>query len=613
MKSVGRNWLIVAGCSVVGLMLSVGMAATVASLNADTGPVRPAEVARQAKPAAPSARTKPPAAQPAPAPAALPTRGGSLVATMRSEPRSFNPHAGRDFATNLVTQLINAKLVRINRATQQLEPWLAEQFACSTDGLTCTLNLRRGVQFSDGARFTSADVLFSIQVLYDEKTGSPLADAMLVGGKPLTVTAPDTNTVVIKFPTAFGAGLRLLDMLPILPKHKLEGALKSGSLSKAWGPSVAPGELVGLGAFVLQEYKAGERLVFARNPRYWRTDAAGTGLPYLDRLTIEITPDQNTELLRVQSGQADLTQSEIRPDDYAVLKREATAGKVRLVDAGLSFDADAFWFNLKAEAKATDPRRAWLQSLEFRKAISLAVDRKAFANAVFLGAAEPTWGPVSPSNTTWYPPAASNTIDRHPYDPAKARAGLTRLSLRDTNGDGMLEDGSGAAVRFALVTQKGNTALEKGAAFIRDDLKKVGIAVDVVPLEVGALVDRMMKGDYDALYFRFLTSDTDPGMNLDFWLSSGGGHVWNMEQPKPSTPWEAQLDALILKMAAERNLVLRQGLFYQAQKIFSDNLPVMYFAVPRLYVATSTRVVGSVPAPSRPSILWNADAIGMRR
>ncbi|MEI6669904.1 MAG: ABC transporter substrate-binding protein [Acidobacteriota bacterium] len=543
----------------------------------------------------------------------LPLRGGSLVATMRSEPRSFNPHAGRDFATHLVTQLLNAKLVRINRATQQLEPWLAETFACAADGLRCTLHLRRGVQFSDGAPLTSADVLFSFQVVYDEKTGSPLGDAMLVGGKPLVASAPDANTVVITFPSAFGPGLRLLDSLPILPRHTLERALQSGTLRKEWGPTVAPGDVVGLGPFVLQDYKSGERIVFARNPHYWRTDAAGTTLPYLDRLIVEITPDQNTELLRLQSGQADLTQSEIRPDDYALLKREAAAGTIRLVDAGLSFDADAFWLNLKPDAKAADPRRAWMQSLGFRKAISLAVNRQAFVDAVFLGAAEPTWGPVSPSNTTWYPPPSSQAIDRHGYDPTRARAELARLNLRDANLDGMLEDRAGAAVRFALVTQKGNTALEKGAAFIRDELKKVGVAVDVVPLEVGALVDRMTKGDYDALYFRFLTTDTDPAMNLDFWLSSGGAHVWNIDQPKPATPWEAQIDEVVSKMAAERQLPARQTLFLAAQKILSDNLPVIYFAVPRLYVATSTRVTGAIPAPSRPSILWNADAIGVRR
>ena len=255
----------------------------------------------------------------------------------------------------------------------------------------------------------------------------------------------------------------------------------------------------------------------------------------------------------------------------------------------------------------------WLQHLDFRKAVSYAVNRKAFADAVFLGAAEPVWGPVSPSNTAWYPPASSAARGTHAYDPTQARLALARLNLKDTNGDGMLKDGTGAPVRFTLVTQKGNTALEKGAAFIRDELKKVGIAVDVVALEVGALIDRMQKGDYDALYYRFLTTDSDPAMNLDFWLSSGGAHVWNTEQPKASTPWEAQLDALILRMAAERNLVARQGLFYQAQQILADNLPVIYFAVPRLYVATSMRVTGAITAPSRPPILWNADAIGVAR
>jgi peptide/nickel transport system substrate-binding protein len=529
---------------------------------------------------------------------------------MRSEPRSFNPHAGRDFASSLIGLLTQARLVRINRATQQLEPWLAEKYACSPHGLNCTLNLRRGVTFSDGAAFTSADVLFSFQVVYDEKTGSPLGDAMLIGGKPLNVAAPDAHTVVITFPTAFGPGLRLLDSLPILPRHKLDAALRAGTLRQQWGPTTAPAELAGLGPFVVQEYKAGERVVLARNPRYWRKDAAGTQLPYLDRLTLEITPDQNAELLRIQSGQADLAQSEIRPDDYATLKREAVAGRLRLADAGLAFDADAFWFNLKPGAKAHDGR-PWLQRTELRRAVSHAVNRRAFADAVFLGAAEPLWGPVSPSNTTWYAPPGA--IDRQAYDTGRARVILAGLGLRDKDSNGMLEDTAGAPVRFALVTQKGNTALEKGAAFIRDELKKVGLAVDVVPLEVGALVDRMMKGDYDALYYRFLTTDTDPAMNLDFWLSSGGAHVWNMEQAQPATSWEKDLDSLMTKMAAARTLAARQQLFFQAQKILSDNLPVIYFAVPRVFVATSTRVTGATPAPVRPPILWNADSIGVAR
>jgi len=541
---------------------------------------------------------------------AAPARGGSLVATLRSEPRTLNPLAGRDFASTLVATLTHARLLRINRATQQLEPSLAESYACSANGLSCTLKLRRGVAFSDGAPFSSADVVFSFRAIYDEKTGSPLGDAMLVGGKPMAVAAPDAHTVVLTFPAPFAPGLRLLDSLPIVPKHKLEAALNAGTLRQQWGPATPPGEIAGLGPFVLQDYRAGERLVFVRNPRYWRTSASGAPLPLLDRLTLDITPDQNAELLRLQSGQADLTQSEVRPDDYAALRRAASAGKLRLADAGLAFDADAFWFNLKPGAKA-HAGRPWLARVELRRAISHAVNRRAFADEVFLGAAEPLWGPVPPSNAAWYPPEGA--IDRQAHDPARARVLLAGLGLRDANRDGMLDDASGAPARFALVTQKGNTALEKGAAFVRDELRKVGLAVDVVPLEVGALVDRMTKGDYDALYFRFLTTDTDPAMNLDFWLSSGGAHVWNMEQPAPTTPWEKEIDALVVKMAAERAPAERRRLFVQAQKVLAENLPVIYFAVPRVFVATSTRVTGAVPAPVRPPVLWNADSIGVSR
>ena len=544
------------------------------------------------------------AAQPAPQ-----ARGGSLVATMRSEPRSFNPHSGRDFASHLVATITQGRLVRINRATQQVEPALAETLTCAADGLRCTLTLRSGVQWSDGTPFTAADVLFSFQLAYDEKTGSPLADALTPGGKPLTVSSPNPRTIVITFGAPYGPGLSVLDALPIMPKHKLEAALKAGTVRQQWGPATPPETMTTLGPFVLASYTPGERLVFARNPRYWKKDAAGTQLPYLDRLTIEICPDQNTELLRLQSGQADLTQSEIRADDYAVLKREANAGKLRLIDAGVSLDADAFWFNLKPEAKANDPRRAWLQSLALRKAVSHAVNRRTFANTVFLGAAEPQWGPITPGNTTWFAPAG--VVEQHAFDQAKARTLLAGLGLRDTNNDGMLEDGAGQPVRFALITQKGNTALEKGAGVIRDDLKKVGIAVDVAPLEVGALIDRMMKGEYDALYFRFLTTDTDPAKAMDFWLSSGGAHVWNMEQAAPATAWEKEIDAVMQRMAAERVLAARQKLFYQAQKLLSDNLPVIYFAAPRLYVAVSTRVTGVVTSPLRPPILWNAEALGV--
>src|SRR6185436_1473527 len=148
-------------------------------------------------------------------------------------------------------------------------------------------------------------------------------------------------------------------------------------------------EIVGLGPFVLREYVPGQRVVFARNPRYFGKAPDGGSLPYLDRLVVEIIPDQSAELLRLESGQLDMMTSEIAPEAYAPLKRAADGGRVTLLDLGVSRNADGLWFNLKPGAFAGDPRAAWIQRDEVRRAISLAVDRKAFADTVLLGAGVP--------------------------------------------------------------------------------------------------------------------------------------------------------------------------------------------------------------------------------
>ncbi len=110
-------------------------------------------------------------------------------------------------------------------------------------------------------------------------------------------------------------------------------------------------------------------------------------MPYLDRIVVEIVSDQNAELLRLEAGQLDMTNGEIPAESYATLKRAADEGRVKLFDLGVALEPDSFWFNLKPGAFAGDPRAPWLQRDELRRAISLAVDRKVFADTVFLGAA----------------------------------------------------------------------------------------------------------------------------------------------------------------------------------------------------------------------------------
>jgi peptide/nickel transport system substrate-binding protein len=531
----------------------------------------------------------------------------ALVSSLRAEPRTFNRYAGRDSVLEIVTDLTQSRLVQIDRRTQELEPRLAESWTTSADGLTCTLKLRPGLTFSDGVPFTSADVMFAFRAIYDEKTGSALGESMRVDGKPLAVSAPDPSTVVVRFPSPFGPGIRLLDNLAILPRHKLEAALNAGTLAKAWDLSTPPAEIVGLGPFVLKAYQPGQRLVFERNPRYWRTDARGGRLPVLDRLTLEIVPDQNAELLALETGQIDFTQSEVRPEDYATLKRAADQKKISLVDLGVGLDADSFWLNLRPNRPAT-ARRPWLLRAELRRAISHAVDRRAFADTVFLGAAIPVYGPITPGNQRWYSP----DLPRFDYDPAAARRLLAGLGLTDRDGDGVLEDRAGTTAGFTIVTQRGNTALERGAAFIAQELKKIGLTVEVAPLDVGAVIDRIERGDYDAVYYRFLTTDLDPALNIDLWISSGSAHIWNPSQTRPATDWEREIDGLMARQVAALDMGQRKALFDQVQRIVAEQLPMIQFAAPRVSLAMSARVVGATPALLRPAILWNPDTLDVR-
>ena len=553
-----------------------------------------------------SGRGTPPGSSPPP-PVELPQRGGVLSASMRQEPRSFNRLVSRDYPALLTSLLTQARLVRVNMATYELEPWLAESWTSSPDGLVHTLTLRDGLRWSDGTPFSSADVAFTFAALYDPAVKSVLASSLEVNGDPLAVATPDARTVVVTFPHPFGPGIRMLDNLTILPRHKLAAALAAGTMTTAWGAATPPGDMAGMGPFVLTSYEPGQRLTFARNPNYWRSDDRGNALPYLDGLVIEIVPDQNAELLGLQSGRLDLTQQQLRSDDYGSARELERAGLLRMKEVGVSPDPDVFFFNLRPAAWAKDPRRAWLFTDTFRKALNHAVDREAYANTVFLGAAVPVHGPVSPGNKAWFWP----DLPRYAFDRDKAAALLAELGLANRDEDAFLEDAAGNEARFTLIHYKGNTSIERGAQVLKESFERIGVAMDLVPLEPGALIERMLAGSFEAIFFNYVMTDPDPAMQRDFWLSSGSGHIWNISQKTPATDWERQMDDLLNRQAAAVDPAERVRIFRDVQRLFSEHLPAMYFAAPRLFVAVGPRVRNDTPGVTRPQLLWSADTLAV--
>ena len=533
------------------------------------------------------------------------SRGGELVVSIRTEPRNFARFGQREGTTELFALLTQGGLVRINRATDEVEPWLAESWTRSADERQYTIKLRPNVTFSDGHAWTADDVVFAFDAAYEAGTG----DSLTIDGKKLAVAAIDPLTVSVTFPAPFQPGLRILENVVLLPKHKLAAALKAGTLKNAWGPSTPPSELAGLGPFMLSEYRPGQRLVLVRNPHYWRKDEHGVALPYLDRITLDLVSDQNTELLRLEAGESDATASEMPADAYATLKRGNDAGQLRLYDLGPALYPDFLSFNLKPGAFAADRRAAWLQRDELRRAISLAVDRQVMVDTVFLGAAVPVFGPVSPANKRWYWTGTPQT----PHDLEQAKTLLASIGLTDSRHDGLLRDRNGELARFTIVTQKGRPSFERGASVIRDELKKIGLTVDVAALEGNAVIQQIFSGKYEAVYFNFGLTDTDPSLSSDFWLSKGSEHFWNPEQKTPATAWEGQIDDLMRQLAVQPDETMRKQMFDRMQAIFIEHQPMIYFVAPRIFVGSSTRLGNVMPSVTRPQLLWSPDTLTVSR
>jgi peptide/nickel transport system substrate-binding protein len=532
--------------------------------------------------------------------------GGRLIATYRTEPGTFNRLIAPQSAEELINRLTNATLVRVDRTSGAVEPRLARSWTTSADGLTWTLSLRDDVTFSDGRPFTSADVVFSLRAAYDERVKSAIATSLLIAGKPIQARALDAHTVAVVLPSPFGPGMAILDALPILPQHKLQPALDAGTFREAWGVTTPLQDIAGLGPFVLKEYVPGRHLLLGRNPRFWRTDAAGRQLPYLDEIEIQFTPDQNNEVIRLQAGESDLMTDRVRFEDLALLEEAEDQGRIALHDAGVSIAPDLLWFNLNPQAPVSKTK-PWLQATEFRLAISEAVSRTALVNTVFLGEAIEIAGPITPGHGDWYledtrPPA---------FDPDAAIKRLQSMGLTDRNGDGMLDDARGQPVAFAALTQKGHSVRERSAAIVQEQLRRIGIRMDVVALEPRTIFGQWSAGDYEAVYFGIEPDSFDPGRNMDFWLSSGGFHLWNPRQATPATSWEARIDQLMQKQSTTTEPTERQRLFAEVQRIFHEQVPALYFAAPKVTIATSTRVKGVTASPIAPSVLWNAEMLSL--
>lgn len=541
-------------------------------------------------------------------------QGGQLVAAQSSGPKTFNPLLADDSDSLTVIGCMQATLIRINRQTQQPELDLAQAAAWEPDGRTLTIQLHPELKFSDGHPLTADDVVFTFQVIYDPTLPSSVADILKIGDKPIQVQKVDDRTVRFIFPQPTAAAERLFDSVFILPKHILEPSWRQGNLATAWGLSTPPEHIVTAGPFRLGRYEPGQRTVLVRNPHYGKRDAEGRALPYLDQIELVIIPDKNTQLLKFQQGELDVL-STIRAEDLQVLEPSVQRTDAVILDLGPSLVAELLWFNLNPGRRTTgqpyvDPvKLRWFSRAEFRQAIATAINRAAIVDVVFAGKATPLRGIISPGEKQWYNPS----LRSYDYNPGEAARLLDGIGLRDHDGDGLRDDGRGHPLKFTLITNAGNVMREKMGLLIQDDLKRIGIDVNVVPVESKTLLDKISSHfDYEACLFSLFGGDTDPNAKANFLLSRGNLHYWYPLQRRPATPWEAEIDELMAKQATTLDQAARRAQFDRIQHILAEQMPVIPLVARNLLLAARRRVGNLKPGILYDYLLWNAEELYRR-
>lgn len=536
-------------------------------------------------------------------------RGGDLVVSLNSDPQSFNRLLATDYAGGAIGDLLSDDLVRVDRTTFELVPSLASSWEVAPDGRTYTIRLRPDLRFSDGSPVTVEDVLFTLTVVRDLKPPPILAEQLLVDGVFPSFEKSGESSIRLTFPRPVGVGLRGLDSLAILPKARLQQAYEENRLARAWQAEARPSEIVGTGPFRLREYRRGVKVVLERNPFYWKKDAQGRALPYLDTISFLIIPDRNAEALRFQAGELDLVQT-LDAENYARLRK--VGADVRLEDLGPGLQFDFLWFNLnRGKGRSGRPyvkpeKLAVFENPEFRRAVSMALDRASMARSILLGLGTPQYGPLSPGNKAWH----HSALPQPDYSPARAREIVGEIGLRDSNRDGTLNLPSGSEFEITLFTSRGSQRREKIAQVIRDQLANIGIRVIVQPLDPNDLILRVRNShEYEAMLFGFTPNDAVPDSLVDVWYSSGSNHFWYPNQPTPATPWEGEMDSLVERLVRTVDAAERRRLFDRVQEIWVREMPAIPTLSTNVLVAWKPRVGNIRPSILAPQLWWNAEEL----
>ncbi len=557
-----------------------------------------------------------------------------LVLHSISDPKTFNYALKSEFPN--IFPFTFEGLTTINEFTGKIEPGLAESWESFDNNQRYIFTLRQGLKWSDGTPLTADDVIFTYEeIVFNKEIATDLKDSLKIGSPSVfpKLRKLDDRRVEFTLPEPFAPFLRITsgaqDGVVILPKHVLHESVTSKDaygnpkFASTWGTDTNPEKIIVNGAYRIAKYMPSERIILERNPYYWRKDERGNPQPYIDRIIWQIIESTETASIQFRSGGLDLTDGwgRMPTEDFSLLKREEKRGKFKIYTAQARPGTNFISFNQNKGRRNGRPlidpiKSRWFNSVEFRQAVAYALDRQSLINNLLRGLGELQNSPISVQSPYYI--SHKEGLKVYEYNPERSKELLTKAGFKYDDREQLL-DAEGNRVRFTLITNAENKTRVAIGAQIKQNLSRIGIQVDFVPIAFNTLVDKISNTLDWECYLLGFTGGVEPNDGANVWSPDGGMHSFNQKPQQGQPPiegrevadWEAQIGRLYIEGAREVNEAKRKAIYAETQHITQEYLPMIYL-VNALSMSAVRDRIQNVKYSALGGVVWNIYELKVR-
>jgi peptide/nickel transport system substrate-binding protein len=492
-----------------------------------------------------------PAAQAQPTP--TPTHGGTLTVAVPADPGTWDPKFGSDNAALWAQQQIFATLLQVSPDGKSVEPWLAESYDLSPDLKTATFHLRQNANFCDGTPITASDVKFSF-----DRALEPDSGVSWQFSKGTTVDVVDDHTVTVTNgqPSVWFVQAMTLWGTDILSQNYYQSLSKDDAATKP----------LGSGPFCLDSWDKGSGYVLKPNPGYWGTPA------WTDQVNVEVVQDDNARVLQLESGAVDIA-LDVPTNQVSAISNYP----------GVQSMSNKLW--CLSELVPNEKGVPGFADKNVRQAMSYAIDRQALVNSVLLGQGEVAKSVFYGSEVTDW------TGDFAPtYDLDKAKQLMAQSAFPNGfNTDFTIKAGDSVATATAVI--------------VKDMLSKIGINVNITPVEAGTWFSTWSSYNYQMTFTTGCNGVVDPAENIPFeylQVQDGG-------QGAAFTGWSnPEVTRLAHAAEVETDSAKRAQEYYDLQRIAMDEMPQIPLFHPMSHWGQRDDVFGFTVSQTSIYHLWDA-------